>query len=175
MPSPFLGTRMSKPANKHGAPAHLAKPGPSLPLQNVPLNVPPALAHPRRPRTARILGEPFPSAGPTAALSPASVAWDGPDEAWLLELELLLDSPRESIAPESYGLAQTKRLPVPAAGPPEPATGWRSLSQSTPPGSALPRLRAPLGSPLGAPDLKPSLGKYTINSAVMQPLLPRLY
>ena len=143
--------------------------------QNVPLHVPPALAHPRQPWISQIPEDSFPDAAPTVPSPPALVESDGQVGAPVSEPGFPLGSLRESIAPESCDSAQTKRLPVPAAGPPKPAIRPRSLSPSTPPELALPGPIAPPWWLPGAPKLKLSWEKNSINFTIMQYVLLRLY
>jgi len=145
----------------------------STSVQNAALGVPPVLAHPRQLWAGRILGVSFPDAAPTVASRRVLTELGDPDEASVLELGFPLGSLHESSDPKSYGLAQTKRLPIPAAGPPKPATRQRSLSRSMPPELALLRLAVSLGLLLGASDLKLSCDEYSINPLIMQHYLVR--
>jgi len=147
----------------------------SASAQNAALSVPPVLVHPRQLWAGRILRVSFPDAAPTVASRRALTEWGDPDGASVLELGFPLGSLHESSDPKSYGLAQTKRLPVPAAGPPKPATRLRSLSQSMPPGLALPRLAVSLGLPRCVLNSTLSCDKYSINPLIMHHYLMRSY
>jgi hypothetical protein len=73
----------------------------------------------------------------TATIESAVLAW-----FVALKTRYLFDSLHESSLPGSCDLDQTKRLSIPDAGPPKPATRLQFSSQSMPPGLALPGLIA---------------------------------
>ena len=81
--------------------------------------------------------------------------------AGVSETRFHFESTRESNSPESYGLGQTKRSPIPDAGPPIPAIKQRFLSQSKLPELALPGLKAFLWL-FPVVQLKPSWLKYRL-------------
>jgi len=147
----------------------------SASVQNAALGVSPVLAHPRQLWAGRILGVSFPNAAPTVASRRVLTESGDPDGASVLELEFPLGSLHESSDLKSYGLARTKRLPFPAAGPPKPATRQRSLSQSMHPGFPLPRLTVSLGLPRCVPHLTLSCNKHNIDCPIMQHYLMRSY
>ena len=137
--------------------------GLSASRQNAPSGKLPASARPRQPGTGRIYGDFLPGPPSSGAADRDSAQRDDPDGASVSGLGSLPYLPDESSAPVLWDLAQTKRLSIPDAGPPKPATRRRSLCRSTPPGLALPRPAVSVGSLPCQPKLKPSQRKYNTN------------
>lgn len=122
----------------------------------------PEWVHPSQLLRYQIPGEVFPDVALTVSSRMMSVESAVLAEVGVLETWFLSDSPRESSVPESCDLDQTKRLSIPDADPPKPAIRQQFLTQSMPPGFALPGLIAFLGLLRVALYLKPSCFKYTI-------------
>ncbi len=170
-----------EPEDKHSRPvsgcnlsdvANIAPVALSASIRNASSSEPPAWGHPRQPFVDQIPGEAFPDVALAVASRPESIGSDVLVEDPVLEPEFPLDSLHVSIVPESCDLDTTKRLSVPDAGPPKPATRRQSLFRSRLPGFALPWLEAFLDWLLGALNLELSRYKYNI---FMQLLLVRLY
>jgi len=141
----------SEPVDKHSQPvsgcnlSHAANIAPvslSASVQTASSDEPPVSVHPKQPVADQIPGGFFPDSAQAVVSMLASVVSNGPVGDPVLEPEFPPDSLHVSSVPESCDLDQTKRLPVPDAGPPKPAIRRRSLSQSKLPGFALPGLVA---------------------------------
>jgi len=137
--------------------------GPDVPLalRQIPSSgEPPEWGRPSQLSPAQIQPEIFPGAALIVYTLRPSVAL-----AVLAGVEVLATGPlsdllRESSDPESCGLARTKRLSIPDAGPPRPAIRPQSSVQSRPPGFAWPGLIAFLGLLQAALYLKLSYLKH---------------
>jgi len=151
------------PEDKHSQPASGCSPsdaasiGPvvsSGQFQNPSSGELPASAHPMQPSADRTPGEAFPGRVVAAPSTQVSVDSDGLAGAWASGPESRSDLLHVSIVPESYDLDPTKRLPVPDAGPPKPATGRRSSTLPMPPEPASQGPVVFLWWPRGASELR---------------------
>jgi hypothetical protein len=130
----------------------------------------PALARPRRLAVSQNRGASFPGPFVVAPSLRLSVAPDGLTAAGEPEPVSHPGLHHVSSAPESHDLDPTKRLPVPDAGPPKPATWRQSSIPPMRPELASPVQEAAPWSPRGESKSKLSQFKYNI---IMQHLILR--